>query len=289
MANTVEYESTMAKALDKVLAAKSKTTKMEANEADYIYTGGNTFKMAKISFGTNEVSDYNRETGYPKESVNLALETFHFKKDLGKKFTIDAMDVDETNYQLTMTTVMSEYVRTVEVPAIDKFRFSEIVKLAKQSDKGVKFGAHVETYKVAANGALAQLRKSMSEVMTGTGLENEDLDIYMSRTYYNALVGDKDVQKVVNITGSSIALNGTTKAVDNTPITVVDDDIIGCLYIVISTKAPIAIVKHRISNIFTPAQNPDADAYMGNERCYHTLEIADNKFKSIAVVEAAAA
>lgn len=289
MANTIEYQATMATALDKVLAAKSKTAKMENNATGVIYKGGNEFKMGKISFGTNEVSDYDRAKGYPAESVNLALETFKFKKDLGKKFTIDSMDVDESNYLMTMTTVMSEYVRTVEVPAIDKFRFSEIVKLAKQEDKGVKFGAHVESYKVAANGALSQLRKSMSEVMTGTGLENEDLDIYMSRTYYNALIGDKDVQKVVNIAGSPLNLNSTTKSVDGTSVTVVDDDIIGCLYIVISTKAPIAIVKHRVSNVFTPEQNPDADAYVGNERCYHTLEIADNQFKGVAVCEAASA
>lgn len=290
MANSTEYQSTMATALDKTLAAKSKTAKMENNAQGVVYNGGNEFKMGKISFGdTPNVSDYSRETGYVENAVNFQLETFKFKRDWGKKFTLDAMDVNETNYLENMTTVMAEYVRTVEVPAVDKFRFAEIIKLAKDADHGVKFGAHTSTYTVAANGALAQLRKSMSEVMTGTGLENADLDIYMSRTYYNALVGDKDVQKVINISGSAIDLNGNTKSVDGTGITVVDDDVLGCLYMVIYTKAPIAIVKHRVSNIFTPSENQNADAYVGNERCYHTLEIADNNYKGVCVVEKASA
>lgn len=286
MANSIEYQTTMAEVLDKKLAATSKTAAMEANAAGIIYTGGNKFKFAKMAFADNDVSDYDRSKGYAEGSVTLEYETKTFKKDWGKKFSVDSMDVDETNYLATMQTVMAEYVRTVEVPAVDKFRFGEIVKLAKA---GTDKGAHVETYTIAASGALAQLRKSFSEAMTGTGLTNGDLTAYVSRTFYNALIGDKDVQKVINLSGSPIALNGHTKDVDGTAIVVVDDDTLGCLYIVTATKAPIAIAKHHVSRIFSPDQNTNADAYVGAERLYHTLEIADNMMPTVVVVEKAGA
>ena len=284
MANAIEYQTLMAEVLDKKLAATSKTASMEENAVGLIYTGGNKFQLAKMDFGSDGVSDYDRAKGYVTGSVTLEYELKQFKKDWGKKFTLDAMDVDESNFQATMQTVMAEYVRTVEVPAVDRFRFSEIIKLA---EAGAAKGAHVETYTVAASGALAQLRKSFSEAMTGTGLENTDLTAYVSRSYYNALIGDKDVQKVINLTGSAIALNGNTKSVDGTLIVVVDDDVLGCLYIVCATKAPIAIAKHHVSKIFSPEQNQDADAYVGAERLYHTLEIADNYLPTVVVVKAA--
>lgn len=284
MANSIETQKLMAEVLDKKLTAASKTASMEANATGLIYNGGSKFQLAKMSFGDNDVSDYDRSKGYADGSVTLEYELKEFKKDWGKRFSVDAMDVDESNYLATMQTIMAEYVRTIEVPAVDKFRFAEIAKLA---DAGKAKGAHSETYTVAASGALAQLRKSLSEAMTGTGLTNADLVAYVSRTYYNALIGDKDVQKVVNLTGSAIALNGNTKTIDETPVVVVDDDIIGCLYIVCATKAPIAIAKHHVSKIFSPEQNQNADAYVGAERLYHTLEIADNMLPTVVVVKAA--
>lgn len=284
MANSIETQKLMAEVLDKKLTAASKTASMEANATGLIYNGGSKFQLAKMSFGDNDVSDYDRSKGYADGSVTLEYELKEFKKDWGKKFSVDAMDVDESNYLATMQTIMAEYVRTIEVPAVDKFRFAEIAKLA---EAGTAKGAHSETYTVAASGALAQLRKSFSEAMTGTGLENADLTAYVSRSYYNALIGDKDVQKVINLTGTAIALNGNTKSVDGTAIVVVDDDILGCLYIVTATKAPIAIAKHHVSKIFSPEQNQDADAYVGAERLYHTLEIADNMMPTVVVVKAA--
>lgn len=284
MANSIETQKLMAEVLDKKLTAASKTASMEANATGLIYNGGSKFQLAKMSFGDNDVSDYDRSKGYADGSVTLEYELKEFKKDWGKKFSVDAMDVDESNYLATMQTIMAEYVRTIEVPAVDKFRFAEIAKLA---EAGTAKGAHSETYTVAASGALAQLRKSLSEAMTGTGLVNADLVAYVSRTFYNALIGDKDVQKVINLTGSAIALNGNTKTIDETPVVVVDDDIIGCLYIVTAAKAPIAIAKHHVSKIFSPEQNQNADAYIGAERLYHTLEIADNMMPTVVVVKAA--
>ena len=283
--NKIATQTTMATVLDEKLAATSKTAEWEKNATGIKYNGGNKFQLAKMAFSDVDNLDYDRAKGFTDGGVTVEYELKEFKKDYGKRFTLDAMDVDETNYIATMQKVMAEYVRTVETPAVDRFRFAEVLKLAKaNTDKG----AHAETYTIAANGALAQLRKSMSEAMTGTGLTNEDLRIYASRTFYNALVGDKDVQKVINLSGSSVALGGAVKTIDDTPLEVIDDDTIGCLYMVMYYKAPIAIVKHRVSKIFTPDQNPDADAFVGTERCYHTLEIADNSYPAIVVVEAAA-
>lgn len=282
MANNIALQTTLAEALDKKLAASAKTSAMEANAAGIKYNGGNKFQFAKISFGDVDNLDYDKNEGYSNGSVVLEYETKTFKKDWGKSFLIDAMDVDESNFIATATNVLGEFERTVLVPAVDKFRFAEIAALA-EANKAL--GATVGTYTAAATGVLAGLRASINTALTGTGLSESDLVAYVSRTFYNALTNDKDVQKVVNINGSAIDLNSNVKTVDGVELHVVDDAIIGVAYIVCDKKAPIAIVKHEVQKIITPAENQTADAYRINVRVYHTLEIKDNEYPAVVVMK----
>lgn len=282
MANTIALQTLLAEALDKKLAATAKTSAMEANAAGIKYNGGNKFQFAKITFGDVDSLDYNRNTGYTNGSVTLEYETKTFKKDWGKSFLIDAMDVDETNFIATASNVLAEFERTVLVPSIDKFRFAEIATLATANTGK---GATVSEYTSATTGVLAGFRASVKAALTDTGLTESDLDAYVSRSFYTDLINDKDVQKVVNLNGSAISLNGNVKSVDGVAIYVVDDSVMGNVaYMVLDRKAPIAIVKHQVSRIITPDVNQDADAYKINLRVYHTLEIKDNEYPAVVVV-----
>lgn len=282
MANTIALQTLLAEALDKKLAATAKTSAMEANAAGIKYNGGNKFQFAKITFGDVDSLDYNRNTGYTNGSVTLEYETKTFKKDWGKSFLIDAMDVDETNFIATASNVLAEFERTVLVPSIDKFRFAEIATLAAANTGK---GATVSEYTSATTGVLAGFRASVKAALTDTGLTESDLDAYVSRSFYTDLINDKDVQKVVNLNGSAISLNGNVKSVDGVAIYVVDDSVMGNVaYMVLDRKAPIAIVKHQVSRIITPDVNQDADAYKINLRVYHTLEIKDNEYPAVVVV-----
>lgn len=284
MANTIALQTLLAEALDKKLAATAKTTAMEANAAGIKYNGGNKFQFAKISFGDVDDLTYNRNTGYTNGSVTLEYETKTFKKDWGKSFLIDAMDVDESNFIATATNVLGEFERTVLAPEIDKFRFAEIATLAEaNTGKGATV---TKDYESATTGILAKLRGSIKAALTDTGLTESDLDAYVSRSFYTDLTNDKDVQKIVNITGSAVDLNSNVKTVDGVALHVIDDSLMGDVaYIVIDRKAPIAIVKHQISRIITPDMNQDADAYKINLRVYHTLEIKDNEYPAVVVVK----
>lgn len=283
MANNIALQTLLAEALDKKLAASAKTSRMEANAAGIKYNGGNKFQFAKISFGDVDNLDYNRNTGYTNGSVTLEYETKTFKKDWGKSFSIDAMDVNESNFIATATNVLSEFERTILTPAVDKFRFSEIAALAEAN---VANGATVGTYTAGATGVLAGLRGSIKEALTDTGLAESDLDAYVSRSFYTDLTNDKDVQKVVNIAGSPIDLNSNVKSVDGVVLSVIDDSLMeGLAYIVCDKKAPIAIVKHQVTNIISPEVNQDADAWKINLRVYHTLEIKDNEYPAVVVMK----
>lgn len=283
MANNIALQTLIAEALDKKLVASSQTSAMEANAAGIKYNGGNKFQFAKITFGDVEDLDYDRNSGFSNGSVTLEYETKTFKKDWGKSFMIDAMDVDESNFIPTATKVLNDFEETVLAPAVDEFRFAEIKALAEAN---TALGATVGSYTVADTGVLKTLRGSINTALTGTGLSESNLVAYVSRTFYNALTNDKDVQKVVNINGSAIDLNSNVKTVDGVELHVVDDTrMAGTAYIVMDKKAPIAIVKHEVQKIITPAENQTADAYRINVRFYHTLEIKDNEYPAVVVMK----
>lgn len=285
MANNIALQTLLAEELDKKLVASAKTSAFEKNAVGIKYNGGNKFQFAKIDM--DDIGDYNRSTGFTEGAVTLTYETKEFKWDWGKSFLIDAMDVDESNFIATATNVLGEFERTKLVPKIDKTRFAEIATLAEANTAN---GATVGTYTSATTGILAGLRNSIKTVLTDTGLTESDIDAYVSRSFYTDLTNDKDVQKIVNISGSAVSLNSNVKSVDGVNLYVVDDSVMGDVaYMVFDRKAPIAIVKHQITNIFTPEQNQTADAYRINLRVYHTLEIKDNEYPAIVVVKNATA
>ena len=120
MANTFEYAKLFETNLDKLAIQTLKTGFMDGNSGQVIYTGGNEVKIPKLSL--NGMGDYSRENGYTKGSINLKYQTMTMTQDRGRQFTIDAMDVDETNFVATASNVMGEFQRTRVTPEIDAYR-----------------------------------------------------------------------------------------------------------------------------------------------------------------------
>lgn len=272
MPNTIALQKTLAETLDEALVAGLKTSAMEANADQVKYNGGNKFQFGKIDFGSLAApSDYNRNTGYANSSVNLTFEEKQFKWDKGDSFTIDAMDVDESNFLVSAANVLSVYQKQLMIPDVDKKRIAEIARLA---------AANKITYD--ASHPLATLRTLIKNCTDETGLEAQDLICYISSTAYNALKNDSAVQKVININGSAINLNGNVKTVDDVEIVKVPDSRMGLVDIlVLHREAPIAIVKHDVTKIITPEENQTADAWKIAVRVYHTLEIKDNELPAV--------
>lgn len=67
------------------------------------------------------LADYDRQEGYTDGAVNLKYETKTMTQDRGRRFTLDAMDVNESNFVATASSVMGEFQRTHVVPEIDAY------------------------------------------------------------------------------------------------------------------------------------------------------------------------
>lgn len=116
MANTIEYAKVFQKELDKQVLEGATSGWMEENAGQVKYSGGNEVKIPKISL--SGLGDYDRDSGYTQGAVTFSYETKTMTMDRGRKFLLDKMDVDETDFVASAATVMGEFQRTQVIPEL---------------------------------------------------------------------------------------------------------------------------------------------------------------------------
>ena len=122
--NTLAAATIFQQQLDKIAVQDAVTGWMDANAGQVKYNGGAEVKIPKMS--VQGMGDYDRDNGYQQGSVTLEYETRKMTQDRGRKFQIDPMDVDESNFIPTAAAIMAEFQRTQVIPEIDAYRISKI-------------------------------------------------------------------------------------------------------------------------------------------------------------------
>lgn len=101
--NTLEYAQILQTKLDQKMVETSTSGWMEANAGQVIYNGGREVKVPVMEL--TGLKDYDRDNGYPDGSVTLSYQTLTMGMDRGTSFQLDAMDVNESNFIASATTV----------------------------------------------------------------------------------------------------------------------------------------------------------------------------------------
>ena len=184
MANTIEYAKVFQKELDKQVIEGSTSGWMEENASQVIYNGGSEIKLPKMSF--QGLGSYSRGDGYVSGAVTYAYETFSLTQDRGRRFRIDAVDVDESGFGLAAANVAAEFQRTKVIPEIDAYRYSKLAEAA-----GIR-----ETYTPDKSTVMSSLLAQLGEVRDVTGDEG-DVVIVMSRPVYDKLMLSGEISYAV--------------------------------------------------------------------------------------------
>ena len=299
MANTLEYSKIFQPVLDKQIVQESTTGWMEVNSKLVQYNGGNEVKLPSMVM--DGLADYNRTTGYVDGAVTLTWDTYKLTQDRGRKFQLDAMDVDETNFVATAGTVMGEFQRTLVVPEIDAYRYSAIAA------KAIKVG-QTRTAAITDSNILTELLKDIAKVKEVVG-NTAKLKITMSETMLTNLgLDDKAAKRmstvstaptgevatvVTKIDGHEIV--PTQQALLRTAFKFNDgktggqekggfvaDPLAKAInWLIVAENAPIAVSKTDVVRVFDPMTNQRANAWDMDYRKYHDIWIPKSKEKSI--------
>ena len=284
MANVLEYAKVFNDNLDKLIEQNAATAWMEANASRVKYNGGNEFKLAKITL--DGLTDYDRANGFDTGAATLDWETKSFKYDRGRKFRLDAMDVDETNFVLDASTLMGEFTRTKVIPEVDMVRIADLAGFGTKVDANAK-GAEATLkdliVKVRNEGydgqIVAQLTfEALREIEDGMATKLGTIDV--NGISFPALGDVALVPTVSNRMVSKVKKNTTTKAFEK------DAEAVDIGILVTGLEVPLGIMKHNVNKIIVPEVNQEADAWDIHYRAYHTLEVKDNEKPIVFYAEA---
>lgn len=296
--NTIEASKIFSKALDQQVIEGATSGWMEDNAGQVIYNGGDEVKIPKISL--TGLADYDRDSGYNQGAVTFKFQTKSLTMDRGRKFMLDSMDVDETNFVMTASAVMSEFQRTQIIPEVDAYRYSKIYELAKTN--------YGRLYTPSVSTILSTLNSDITAVQDTAGAA--DLVIIMPYTVADMLDNNEKISRSINAADFRQGeINLKVKTYNGIPIIRVPSARMKTEYIFKDGKssdqtdggfapastatqinwiicprtAPIAVSKTDNFKIFEPAVNQTADAWLVQYRKFHDIWIKDNALPSIRV------
>lgn len=283
MANIIALFKKYITLLDDVYKQASKTAVLDGDSA-LVQAGANTNEIIVPKLSMDGLADYSRNDGYIKGDVELKMETVKFNYDRGRKFSVDAMDNEETS-GVAFGKLSSEFVRTRVVPEMDAFRFatySAVDGISKAS------GALAD-----GNAVLAALVAAQSK-MDDDEVPEENRILFITPTHYNAV-------NAVDTTKSKAVLNSFSQVIkvpQSRFYTAIDlkngssegEEIGGFVkadtakdinFMIVHKAATLQYPKHTVNKIISPEANQESDGWLFFYRAYGLADVYENKTAGI--------
>ena len=283
MANTITLFKKYIALLDEVYKQASKTAILDG-DSSLVKAGANTNEIIVPKLSMDGLADYSRNDGYVKGHVELTMETVKFNYDRGRKFTVDAMDNEETA-GLAFGKLSSEFIRTRVVPEMDAFRFATYAATPGISTASGEL--------VDGNEVLVALVAAQSE-MDEAEVPAENRILFITPSLYNA-VNAVDTTKSKEVLSSFSKIEKVPQSRFYTAVELKDGTTGGeeaggfakaetgkdINFMVIHKPALLQYPKHTVNKVITPEANQESDGYLFFYRAYGLADVYENKVAGI--------
>ena len=247
-------------------------------------TNANEIIIPKISM--DGLGDYSRNGGYASGNVTMTNETVAFNYDRGRKFSVDAMDNEETA-GLAFGKLSSEFLRTKAVPEVDAFRYATYAGTTGISK--VSAGATLSTG-TAVIDALIVAQNQMDE----DEVPAESRVLFITPTLLR-LAQNVDTTKSRDVLAEFSAIVKVPQTRFYTAITLADgktdDELAGGYskatagkdinFMIIEKSAVLQYPKHKVNKAISPEDNQTDDSWLFFFREYGLADVEENKVSGI--------
>lgn len=284
MPNNIVLAKNYTELLDEVYRAASVTADL-TSDASMMRAGANANEILYPQIEVSGLGDYSRNSGYTDGSVNVAWKTATFNYDRGTRISVDTMDDQET-FNIAFGMAGATLQREKVAPEADAFTFATLAGIG-----GISV-AEAATY---ADGAefLAALLTAKS-VMDEDEVPEENRYLYATPTLLNSVMA-LDTTKSREILSHFAVKKAVPQSRFYTAIDLLDGKTSGeelghfrkseagkeINFMIIHKPAIIKFDKHIASNIISPENNPNADAYISKYRKYGLVDVYKNKVAGI--------
>lgn len=262
-------------ALNEVAKASLLTGDLEANQVKFL--GANTVQLPKISF-TGAFGDYSRTTGFTNNPLNLGWDEYTLTQDKGNSLKLDAMD-DEEGLGQALVPFVNQYIRTIEVPAIDKYRLGVLATDAHSNNK-VNVGVTI-----SANTIVSELLGGF-EALKNAEFPEEGLILYITTAVDSLLQKTTELSRYIRV--DEVEKDGVYTKVryfNGAKIVVVPSGRFpsGVHFLLVHPSAQLSVVKHRPSHFYPEGTVPGFDGSQVDIRVYHDTFVIEQRNKGIYV------
>lgn len=283
MANVINLFKKYIALLDEVYKQASKTAILDGDSV-LVKAGANANEIVVPKLSMDGLADYSRNDGYVKGDVELVMETVQFNYDRGRKFSVDAMDNEETA-GLAFGKLSSEFIRTKVVPEMDAFRFA---KYSAVPDIGISSGTLADGNAVLT--ALVNAQSAMDEAEVPA----ENRILFITPTLYNA-VNAVDTTKSKEVLKAFSKIETVPQSRFYTAIELMSgaagDEAAGGYkkaeagkdinFMIIHKAATLQYPKHTVNKVIGPEANQESDGYLFFYRAYGLADVYENKVAGI--------
>jgi len=271
--------------LDEVYKVASCASVLDG-DTSLIQAGANAGEILIPKMEMDGMGDYSRSGGYTDGNVSLEMQTKKCDYDRGRRFTVDAMDNEETA-GLAFGKLSGEFVRTKATPELDAYRFAKYSGIL-----GIQTAIGAYTLGVEVLSAISTARLALDEAE----VPEEDRYLFITPTLLelatNVTLNDAGKKAVLDSFKQIVKVPQSRfyTAIDLFDGKTAGEEIGGFKpavggfkinFMVVHKPSVMQYTKHGVNKIITPELNQTSDGWMFFYRSYGMAEVLDNKVKGI--------
>ena len=196
---------------DEKFKAESKISLITNQDFDFV--GARIVKIYKIStaemndYVRHPVSDYAASRYGTAKDLDATTESFEMTRDRSFTFTIDKLDEDETNQQLTAAKALARQLREVVIPEVDAYTYKTMA---------TKAGNKPDAVALTAENIYTEILKA-SKALDDEEVPETDRQLVVSPEVYQFMKRCKDITMGTEI-GNDLRIRGVIANLDGTNV-----------------------------------------------------------------------
>ena len=208
---SIDLATKFAPYTDEKFKAESKISLLTNQDFDFV--GARIVKIYKIStaemndYIRHPVSDYAASRYGTAKDLDATTESFEMTRDRSFTFTIDKLDADETNQQLTAAKALARQLREVVIPEVDAYTYKTMA---------TKAGNKPDAVALTAENIYTEILKA-SKALDDEEVPETDRQLVVSPEVYQLMKRCKDITMETEI-GNDLRIRGVIANLDGTNV-----------------------------------------------------------------------
>lgn len=293
----LEYATIFSNVLRELYGQELTCDDLYHSNSDIQIVNGKDIKIPKLS--VSGYKDHTRGGSFNSGTYSNGYETKTLDHDRDIEFTVDPLDVDETNLVVTVSNIQNRFEKTQAIPELDSYTYSKIYTEAK------RVNANIKTTALTSANVLSDFDNNL-EAFAEAGVPLDRVILYATPSYKKLLKNAEGIQRTLEVSSSSgidrrvRSLDDINKIVEvpSARMKSLFDFTDGCKadstakqidYILIDPEAQVSRVKYAYIKMFTPGTDSrTADNYMYQNRKVNGTFGIDELLKSGVIIHAEA-